>query len=91
MILGIVVAPVVMTAKHAALAGEKVLVVRPTDAKGIANGALFMAIDRLGAGEGDRVMVLREGSGVRQILGWTDQPAPIRSMVVGIVDEVACV
>jgi microcompartment protein CcmK/EutM len=38
------------------------------------------------AGIGDRVLVLDEGTGARQILG--DSQAPIRSVVVGVVDSV---
>jgi len=38
------------------------------------------------AGVGDRVLVLDEGNGARQILG--NPKAPIRSMVVGVVDSI---
>ena len=38
------------------------------------------------AGKGDLVRVLREGTGVRQILG--DKTLPIRSLIVGVVDRV---
>jgi ethanolamine utilization protein EutN len=78
-----------MTAKHPSLSHEKILLVRPLNAQGERNGPSFMAIDRAQAGEGDRVLVLREGSGVRQIMKRSTELLPIRSMVVGIVDEIA--
>jgi ethanolamine utilization protein EutN len=87
MLLAKVVGPVVMSVKHASLSGEKVLLVQPCDATGKAMGAKLMAIDRAQAGEGDRVLVLREGTGVRQILK-SNEPLPIRSLIVGIVDQV---
>ena len=43
-------------------------------------------MDAIGAGMGETVIILDEGSGARQILG--DAQAPIRSIVVGIVDAV---
>jgi microcompartment protein CcmK/EutM len=88
MILAKVLSPVVMTAKHLALAREKILLVKACDARGEPSGTSFMAIDRAQAGEGDRVLVLREGSGVRQILERKDDPVPINALIVGIVDEV---
>lgn len=45
----------------------------------------LIAVDRVGAAPGERVLVMREGNGVRQILG--GQP-PVRSLIIGIVDEV---
>jgi microcompartment protein CcmK/EutM len=41
-------------------------------------------MDAIGAGQGEIVLILDEGSGARQILG--DSNAPVRSIVVGIVD-----
>ncbi len=87
MLLAKVVGPVVMSVKHPALSQEKILLLQPCDATGKASGTKFMAIDRAQAGEGDQVLVLREGSGVRQILK-SNEPLPIRSLIVGIVDQV---
>ena len=47
-------------------------------------GKYLIAIDTVDAGIGDRVLVLDEGNGARQILD--DESAPVRSMVVGVVD-----
>lgn len=74
-------------AKHPAFAGRTLLVVQPLDEQGADSGDSFIAVDHAQAGPGDRVLVLTEGNGVRQILKMGDV-VPIRSIVVGIVDQV---
>ncbi len=78
---------VVSTIKHPAYAGQKLMVVQPLDASGAEVGSSFLAVDRAQAGEGDQVIVLTEGNGVRQIMQMGQQ-VPIRSLIVGIVDEI---
>jgi ethanolamine utilization protein EutN len=73
--------------KHPAYAGRPLFVVQPIDAAGNDTGNSFVAIDNVQAGVGDKVIVLTEGNGVRQILKMGDI-VPIRSMIVGIVDHV---
>lgn len=81
-----VLAPVVSTVKHPAFEGQRVLAVRVLDADLSDTVEEFLAIDRVQAGEGDVVLVMSEGNGVRQLF---DHPKlPIRSLIVGIVDEV---
>ncbi|MEQ8718887.1 MAG: EutN/CcmL family microcompartment protein [Acidimicrobiales bacterium] len=46
----------------------------------------LIAVDVVDAGIGDRVLLLDEGTGARQILGVTS--GPIRTVVVGIIDDV---
>ena len=82
-----VIGPMWASVKHPAFAGRPMFVVQPIDEKGASTGASFVAIDTVQAGVGDRVIVLTEGNGVRQILKMGDQ-VPIRSMIVGIVDHV---
>jgi ethanolamine utilization protein EutN len=74
-------------AKHPAFAGRPLFVVQPLDERGGDAGASFVAVDHVQAGIGDRVVVLTEGNGVRQILKAGDI-VPIRSIIVGIVDAV---
>jgi ethanolamine utilization protein EutN len=74
-------------AKHPAFAGRPLFVVQPLDEHGGDAGASFVAVDHVQAGIGDRVVVLTEGNGVRQILKAGDI-VPIRSIIVGIVDHV---
>jgi microcompartment protein CcmK/EutM len=73
--------------KHPAFAGRSLFVVQPLDEHGKDTGTSFVAIDNVQAGVGDKVIVLTEGNGVRQILKMGDI-VPIRSMIVGIVDHV---
>ncbi len=78
---------VVATEKHPAFHALKLLIVQPLDEKQKNNGTSFLAVDHSSlAGQGDLVLVMREGNGVRQILN--DKTLPIRSIVVGVVDQV---
>jgi ethanolamine utilization protein EutN len=86
MILARVLGSVVATAKHPVLAGDTLLLVIPVDERGRPAGAEFIAVDHAQAGAGDLVLVLREGNGARQLLGRRN--APIRSLIVGVVDAV---
>jgi len=86
-----VVAPMWATVKHPAFAGRPLFVVQPLDEHGGDAGASFVAIDHVQAGVGDKVVVLTEGNGVRQILDPHHRAGdivPIRSIIVGIVDQV---
>jgi microcompartment protein CcmK/EutM len=49
-------------------------------------GGYLIAVDTVGAGAGEVVLLMDEGNSARQILRAPD--APIRTLVVGIVDEV---
>ncbi|MBW2733260.1 MAG: EutN/CcmL family microcompartment protein [Deltaproteobacteria bacterium] len=80
-----VVGTVVATVKHPALHGHTLLAVQPLNAAQEPEGSSFLAIDRVQAGVGDEVLVHSEGNGARQLLG--DDHAPIRSLIVGIVDS----
>lgn len=82
-----VVGPLWASVKHPAFAGHPLFVVQPLDETGADTGASFVAIDHVQAGVGDKVIVLTEGNGVRQILNQGDK-TPIRSIIVGIVDAV---
>jgi microcompartment protein CcmK/EutM len=82
-----VVGNVVSTCKHPSFEGKRLLVVQPLDENGKDQGQSFLAVDRAQAGPGDTVLVMREGTGVRQILEAGPQ-TPIRSLIVGIVDHV---
>ncbi len=80
-----VIGTAVATAHHPGYDGRKVMLVRPEGPDGQPSGRGYLAVDQIAAGPGDRVLVLSEGSGVRQLLGGNP---PIRSIIVGIVDEV---
>lgn len=87
MILGRIAGSVVSTIRHRAVHGRKLLVVERLDGAGRPEGSYLIALDAIGAGAGETVLVLDEGNGARQILG--DPAAPVRSIVVGVVDELA--
>lgn len=82
-----VIGNVVATVKHPMYAGRAMMIVQPIDPAGADTGSSFLALDNAQSGPGDRVVVLTEGTGVRQILQMGAQ-VPIRSLIVGIVDQV---
>lgn len=84
-----VLGSVVGTAKHPTYAGRALLVCQPLGEDGAPAGDAFLAIDNAQAGVGDRVLVNQEGSGSRQMIPTPDGRLPIRSVIVGIVDEVS--
>jgi ethanolamine utilization protein EutN len=86
MILGRITGSVVSTIHHPIVEGHKLLVAELLDASGKASGGYIIAFDAIGAGQGEIVLILDEGSGARQILD--DAEAPVRSIVVAIVDAV---
>ena len=86
MILGRITGNVVSTIHHPIVEGRKLLVAERLDATGRPTGGYIIVIDAIGAGFGETVLILDEGSGARQILD--DSKAPVRSLVVGIVDDV---
>lgn len=86
MILGRVCGTVVATQQHAFYRGRTQLLVRYTLPDGSFDGEKYViALDLVGAGEGETVLVKDEGNSARQILG-TDANGPVRSLIVGIVD-----
>jgi ethanolamine utilization protein EutN len=86
MILARVQGPVVSTIKHQAYANRRLLLLDRLDAAGHELGPYLVAVDTVGAGVGQTVLVIDEGNSARQIVG--DSTAPIRSVIIGIVDEV---
>ncbi|GAB4177599.1 MAG: EutN/CcmL family microcompartment protein [Terrimicrobiaceae bacterium] len=91
MILARVEGSIVATKKNLKMTGSKLLVVRPlvidkADAKAFRDGSsTLVAVDSLGAGEGEVVLVV-QGSSAR--LAADDKDSPVDAVVVGIVDTV---
>ena len=83
--LGLVVGTATSTVKHATLRGQKLLIVQPlmADGKG-ADGDPQIAVDAVGAGTGERVMITSDGKFVREIV--KQENTPIRWSVIGIAD-----
>ena len=88
MFIAKVIGNVWSTNKHPSLLGSKLLIVSPLDAKTRkVQGEPTLALDvELGAGPGDVVLVMDEGSSARQIL--KNKKAPVRTVICGIIDEV---
>ena len=87
MILGRVAGTVVSTIQHPFLNGRRLLLVERITPAGEPAGGSLIALDAVEAAEGQTVLVIDEGNSARQILGAPD--APVRSVIVGIVDSVA--
>jgi ethanolamine utilization protein EutN len=83
--IGRVASTVVSTIKHPALDGRRLLAVDLLDLEGHATGRDVVAVDSVGAGAGETVLVLDEGNGARQVLKAAQ--APVRAVIVGIIDE----
>jgi len=84
--IGQVTGEIVSTINHADYDNRRLLVVDRLDPAGKPTGGYLIAVAAIDAGVGERVLVVDEGNGARQILG--NSQAPIRSVVVGIVDSV---
>ncbi|MDY7095103.1 MAG: EutN/CcmL family microcompartment protein [Acidobacteriota bacterium] len=78
---------VVSTIQHRSFDGQKLLLCDLLDLAGEPTGAYLIAVDSVGAGAGETVLILDEGNGARQVLA--DPEAPVRAVVVGVVDELA--
>jgi ethanolamine utilization protein EutN len=81
-----VVGTVVATQKNRKLEGAKLLLVQPLTLEGQPRGATLLAIDSVGAGVGERVLVVIEGKAAGQALG--KKAAAVDAAIVGIVDSV---
>lgn len=86
MIIGKVIGNIHSTINHPFYDGKKLLMVERTDIDGQPASGYLVAVDRADAGTGETVLILDEGNGARQVLESAD--GPVRSVIVGIVDEV---
>jgi ethanolamine utilization protein EutN len=74
----------VSTVKHPSLVGWRLLLVQLLTPDGKEDGEPLLAIDRLGAGSGDRVILSNDGAFAREMVG--DRNSPARWLVLGMVD-----
>lgn len=84
MFIANVLGNIVATTKDEGLIGTKLLIVEPTDPDYKACGQPFVAIDTVGAGFGDKVLISK-GSSARALF---DKSAPIDAAIVAIIDHV---
>ncbi len=81
-----VVGTVVATRKHAAFDGAKLLLVQPLEPDDTARGSALLAIDSVGAGVNEKVLIVLEGRAAGEALG--RKAAPVDVAIVAIVDHV---
>lgn len=86
MILGKVSGAIHSTINHHFYDNRKLLIVDKLDLEGKPTDDYLIAIDNIGAGYGETVLVIDEGNSARSIVN--DDMAPLRSIIVGIVDHV---
>ena len=82
--LALVIGRGTSTVKHASMAGQKLLVVQPTLIDGKPDGDPLLAIDGIGAGMGEVVMITSDGRYARELL--KAEATPVRWSVIGIED-----
>lgn len=81
-----VVGTVVSTQKNPKLKGAKLLLVQPLSLDDQPRGTAILAIDSVGAGVGEKVLVVIEGKAAGDALG--RKAAAVDAAVIGIVDAV---
>ena len=82
--LAIVSGRATSTVRHASLAGVRLLICQMLDSNKKPTGDPVLALDKIGAGAGDTVILTSDGQGLRELLGHNNSPA--RWWTLGIVD-----
>jgi ethanolamine utilization protein EutN len=83
--IGLVTGTLVATQKHSKLEGAKLLLVQPIGLDGQPRGSMLLTIDSVGAGVGERVLVVIEGRAAGDAL--RRRAAPVDAAIIGIVDQ----
>src|ERR1041385_491149 len=86
MLLARVTGTVVSTQKHPKLEGAKLLLVQPLTLDDAPRGGELLAVDGVGAGVHERVLIVLEGRAAGDAIG--KKAAPVDAAIVGIVDRV---
>jgi ethanolamine utilization protein EutN len=81
-----VVGTVVATQKHRKFEGAKLLMVQPLNLDGSPRGTALLAVDGVGAGVHEKVLIVLEGRAAGEALG--RKAAPVDAAVIGIIDQV---
>ena len=81
-----VIGTVVATQKHRKFSGAKLLLVQPLNLDDTARGTALLAVDGVGAGVHEKVLVVLEGRAAGEALG--KKGAPVDAAIVGIIDSV---
>jgi ethanolamine utilization protein EutN len=86
MLLGRVCGTIHSTINHQFYDNKRLLLVDRLKKDGSPSGKYLIAVDTVDAGAGETVLVIDEGNSARQIIN--DTSAPVRSVIIGIVDHV---
>ncbi|HEX4643311.1 MAG TPA: EutN/CcmL family microcompartment protein [Candidatus Acidoferrales bacterium] len=86
MLIARVIGDVVATQKVASHEGRKILVVQPVQLDGTDRGDPVLALDAVGAGIGERVLLTTDGYSAMTAVGRPN--SPIDSAVIGVIDSV---
>jgi len=81
-----VVGTVVSTQKHRKFESAKLLLVQPLNPDDTPRGGTLLAVDGVGAGIHEKVLVVLEGRAAGEALG--RKAAPVDAAVIGIIDTV---
>jgi len=81
-----VIGDVVSTHRHEHLGHRKLLLVRRLDLDDREEGAEVIALDVIGVGVGEKVLIVQEGNAARTL--FRDTRIPVQAVVVGVVDHV---
>ena len=81
-----VVGTVVATQKHRKFEGAKLLLVQPLNLDDTPRGGTLLAVDGVGAGVDEKVLIVLEGRAAGEALG--RKAAPVDAAIVGIIDTV---
>jgi microcompartment protein CcmK/EutM len=82
--IALVIGSTISTIKDEAMHGRKLLIVRDTDTAGKVTGEPYVAVDTVGSGTGDLVLVT-DGSSARFTTQTTN--APVDAVIVGVIDS----
>jgi ethanolamine utilization protein EutN len=85
MFMARVVGDVVSTHRHEHLGQKKLQLVRRLDVDGKEEGGEIIALDVIGVGAGERVLVVQEGGAARAL--FNDKKIPVQAVIVGVVDH----
>jgi ethanolamine utilization protein EutN len=84
--IGRVIGTLVSTQKHRKLEGAKLLLVQPLALDDSPRGTPLLTIDAVGAGVGEKVLIVIEGRAAGDAL--RRKAAPVDAAIVGIIDRV---
>jgi len=81
-----VVGTMVATQKHRKFEGAKLLIVQPLNLDESPRGNALLAVDGVGAGVHEKVLIVLEGRAANEALG--RKGAPVDAAIIGIIDRV---